>query len=125
MKLYIQIDDQDELETAAVKAIRAEIATWLEATESMATPIGATEMAADGDEGEGEMQSPLGIHLQVKRRAHLKAPFSFLYPLAKKHKSEFVVGIIDEKSGDQEEVCYFGFEEGKPDVYEISNYLGL
>ena len=52
-------------------------------------------------------------------------PLKKLYAIATKQKIEFVVGIVDDKTGESEEVCYFGKQEGMPDVFEIANYLGL
>ena len=60
----------------------------------------------------------------MKKNQHLKDPLSFLHGVAKDHKVDFVVGFFEE-NGDSEDVCYFGHEEGKPDIVEIANYLGL
>ncbi|MEH6626734.1 MAG: hypothetical protein V7739_09825 [Motiliproteus sp.] len=125
MKIYVQIDDNDGLDTSAATAINSAIVSWLETSGSKAVQIGASDAKPETESQDHELQSPPGIYMTVKRRAELKDPFNFLYPLAKQHKAEFVVGIIDEKSGDKEDVCYFGFEEGKPDIYEIANYLEL
>ncbi len=79
-----------------------------------------------GSETSSRAEFPaLGIHLAVKRKAELKAPLNFFYTLAKQHKQEFVLGLRDKGTGATEEVCYFGFEEGKPDAFEVSNYIGL
>lgn len=67
----------------------------------------------------------LGFALRVKSKFKLKEPLNFLYDLAKKYQCEFVVSEYDAKSESSEAVCYFGFEEGRPDLYEIANYLGL
>lgn len=65
----------------------------------------------------------LGITANLKRAKHLNEPLKALYAIAKEHKCDFVTGVID---GDTyEDVCYFGCEEGKPDPFEISSYLGF
>jgi len=67
----------------------------------------------------------LGISIQVKSKFKLKDPLNFLYSLAKEHKCEFAIAIITPETGASEDVCYFGFEEGQPDLFEIANYLDL
>lgn len=61
----------------------------------------------------------------MKSKFKLKEPLNFLYKIAKTHKCEFIIAMLDSESGDLEEVCYFGFEEGRPDLFEIANYLSL
>jgi len=65
----------------------------------------------------------LGITLRLKSKAELKEPLNFLYGLAKQTKCEFVVGI--HHAADKEDICYFGHEEGRPDMHEVAMYLGL
>ncbi len=67
----------------------------------------------------------LGLALQLRSKFKLKDPLNFLYELAKKYQCEFVVAEYDDDSDVAQEVCYFGFEEGRPDLHEIANYLGL
>ena len=67
----------------------------------------------------------LGLRFEVGKKRALKEPLDALYAIAKKHKLDFVVGLYETSTGDHEEVCYFGNEEGKPDFYEVANYLGL
>ena len=129
MKLYVQIDHTDGIDALPKTEIRSAIETWLESSTSKASHA-QPESDESLDEAELSDQDQLGtellgIHIDVRKRMELKEPLNFLYTLAKQHKTEFVIGIIDERTGEQEDVCYFGFEEGKPDIYEISNYLGL
>ncbi len=136
MKLYIQLEHDDETKAATVTGLNSAIEAWLPEAGTKATQILAPNMdAIEADAEEGieedleeyleETVADVGLYIEVKRRAELKTPLNFLYTLAKKHKVEFVVGIIDDKTGEQEDVCFFGHEEGKPDAFEISNYLGL
>lgn len=67
----------------------------------------------------------LGINLIAQRRSDLKKTLEFLYTQAKEHKCEFVVGIASSNQGPAQDICYFGYEEGKPDAYEIANYMGF
>ena len=67
----------------------------------------------------------LGMSLKVKSKYKLKDPLTFLYSLAQEHKCEFVIAEYDANSDSAEDVCFFGFEEGRPDLHEIANYLGL
>ncbi|MCW8885471.1 MAG: hypothetical protein OQK12_09485 [Motiliproteus sp.] len=123
MKLYIQLEENDEIKTASVTALIRAISEWLPESGCNAEQMAAAEQQ-EQSEDDGILPQ-VGLYLQVKRRAELKVPLNFLYTQAKKHKVEFVVGIVDEKTGEQEDVCFFGYEEGKPDAFEISNYLGL
>lgn len=65
----------------------------------------------------------LGADLSVKAAKQLIAPLNGLYDFAKQFRCDFVVGFFDDDA--LEDVCYFGFEEGKPDAFEVACYLGL
>lgn len=112
LSMYVEGSDLSDVE----KPITAAISQWLQATKSVATFIDETN-----DSGERS----LGIQLRIRKKGEMKAALQKLYEIAKQNKREFVIGIVDEKSGCSEEVCFFGHEEGKPDVFEIANYLGL
>lgn len=66
-----------------------------------------------------------GLSLTLSRKQALKDPLNLLYRFAKEQQLEFVIAMRDPESNESEDVCYFGFEEGRPDVYEVANYLGL
>ncbi|MEH6473604.1 MAG: hypothetical protein V7752_20460 [Halopseudomonas sp.] len=115
----IELDDFDKVSGPICESI----SEWVEQN-----PTGVVLVDQRGTESDGDSLTDLpalGIHLTVKRKAQLKAPLSYFYDLAKQHKQEFVLGILDKSTGATEEVCYFGFEEGKPDAFEVSNYVGL
>ena len=66
-----------------------------------------------------------GVTITIDKKLQLKQPLNFLYGIAKKYKIDFVIGIVCGDTGKMEDVCYFGHEEGRPDMYEIAMYLGL
>lgn len=105
--------------------IGVSISEWVEQNPAGVVLVDQRSVEPVGDTLSTTELPPLGIHLAVKRKAALKAPLNFFYTLAKQHKQEFVLGILDKGTGATEEVCYFGFEEGKPDAFEVSNYIGL
>lgn len=110
--LFIQVES-DKLDEIG-EPVEAAITAWIAAKDT-----GAHLMS----ERVGDDYANLGINIQVRKKAGLKEPLRFLFALAKQHKCDFVLGVYD---GDQkEEVCFFGHEEGKPDVFEIANYVGL
>ncbi|PVZ70531.1 hypothetical protein [Pelagibaculum spongiae] len=118
MKLYIYIDqfDQDELEQDIINSL----SSWVGSSK------GSYQLVNLRPEDHPELDCwKLGITLEIKKKIELKSPLNLLYSLAKKHKLDFVIGIIDNKSGDEEDICYFGHEEGRPDLYEIGSYLGM
>lgn len=113
MKLSFYVDSDDIADIA--KAVSSSITQWIKATNSPAYFI---------DNGEGTTRQ-LGIQLQIRKKGELRDPLKKLYEIANKQRCEFAVGIVDKKTGETEEICYFGKSEGKPDAFEIANYLGL
>lgn len=114
MKVYFLLDDE-EPESVANQLMVA-INTWLEA-EQLAIEV-IDERPEDGSEW------LLGLQFDCKRKAAMKQPLEFLFKWAKKAERVFVIGIYD-KSGSRENVCYFGYQEGCPDINEVAMYLGL
>ena len=118
MNLYIYADS-DELEDYA-KLLFSQIEQWAEPkTNSTAVYRGEgseTPSVTDRD-------IELGLDISLSKPEKLKEPLNFLYKLAQEHKCEFVVGLIEDQ--DYRDVCYFGFEEGRPDLFEIANYLSV
>lgn len=113
--MYVEGSDLDDV----AKPISSSIADWIKTTGSVATFVDQTN-----DSG-GIPERNLGINIRIRKKGEMRDALKKLYEIANKHKREFVIGIVDEKSGVSEEVCFFGHEEGKPDVFEIANYLGL
>lgn len=112
ISMYVESVNLDDV----AKPISSAIVDWIKATGSAASFV-------DKQDQEGSRQ--LGIELNIRKKGELKDPLKKLYEIANKNKSEFAVGIVDQKTGLSEEVCFFGREEGKPDAFEIANYLGL
>ena len=118
MELYILLDGllEDERPENTAKKLMTALSDWLD--------------EADGDLSLVDQRSELledwqiGLALNCRRKAELKAPLLFLSDWAKKAEKEFVIGLYA-SNGDREDVCYFGFEEGRPDVNEIAMYIGL
>ncbi len=65
----------------------------------------------------------IGIDFHVKKAKQLEKPLNFFNDLAIEFKQDFVLGLFT--NGEPEDVCYFGFEEGKGDSFMISQYVGL
>ena len=114
MKIYFLLDD-DEPDVVADDLIDA-IGLWLEAQETFVEVI--------DNRPDDVTKWELGVQLECKRKAHMKPALDFLFALAKKMEREFVIGLYDKK-GAKENVCYFGHEEGCPDIDEVAMYLGL
>ena len=121
MKRYIFLDGQDLQEVEA--PICSAISAWLEETEAEAVLVNSKSDNEDATAGAQAWR--LGLEMTLSKGKKLKAPIKFLYTLAKEYKRDFVVGVFDEQTGEPEDVCYFGNEEGAPDVFEISSYLGV
>ena len=120
MHLHIYIDDT-ELEAGDLNKMLNPV------SESISSWIGENKkyvqlLSQESEEGD---VLKLGVSLQIKSKFKLKDPLNFLYTLAKDFKCEFAIAIADPNTGESEDVCYFGFEEGKPDLFEIANYLDI
>lgn len=126
MKIYLYIDNEDLDEIA--EPIEQAITEWLASGEVNAKWVRLVNLAPDSEE-EPEQQRvndwDLGLVMETNKKIYLKEPLNFLNGLAKEHEQEFVVGHFDDETGEPENVCYFGFEEGRPDLHEIGSYLGL
>jgi hypothetical protein len=125
MNLYMLAESEDlaELESD----ISASLKTWLAGRDGISFVNHRVECDA-GDNLQNSVQNSerqweLGIKLIANSKVELKEPLRFLYAVAKHNKCEFVVGIIHEH--EKEDICYFGNEEGRPDMHEVAMYLGL
>ncbi len=77
----------------------------------------------DDRQDDDAQQWRVGLQLNVSKKKWLQQPLNFLFGLCKADKIDFVVGFYED--GNPEDVCYFGHNEGKPDLFEIGTYLGL
>lgn len=113
MQIYCLIDshDFDEDVSPHIETIETAITDWL--TESRSSAKLFKDLDAE----------QLGITIDTNKKLTLKKPIDCLNTIAQNHKFDCVVGFV---AGDKrEDVCYFGFEEGAPNIGEIANYLGL
>lgn len=106
MELYFKI--ASPLTNQQKTAISAQLNSWIEESQ------GRIKLSAD---------DPNYLLMSASRSQHLKVPVNHLYQLARQHKIDFELGIAQQ--GQFEAVCYFGAEEGRPDIFEMSMYLGL
>ncbi len=125
MKIYMYAvsDDLDEI----MVPVAGSIGQWLAQDDNK---VEATLV----NQPEAEV---VGIHLQLKKTLHLKEPLNTLNRIAKQHKCDFVLGLlpdtnegldvneVPEAEEDREDICFFGYEEGKPDMFEVACYIGL
>ena len=125
MELRIYIDTAD-LEDSEIVGISGTISTLI--SDWVNTHKGAWLLSNDRVH-EGSLKdleiSPVGLGLKLKSKFKLKDPLNFLYTIAKEHKCEFVIAMLEDETGVAEDICYFGYEEGRPDLHEVANYLGL
>jgi len=113
MRISIVLDEPDLDEVA--EPFETAISSWLNDCNCTAELV-----SADATAGQ-----TVGLIINTSKKAVLKKALDFLYELAQTHKQEFVVGYIEAETEETQKVCYFGHEEGRPDVSEIGSYLGL
>ena len=118
MNIYIYADS-DELEDYAA-LLFSQITAWAE-PKTNSTAIFRGEGAQIPAITNRDIE--LGLDINLSKPEKLKEPLNFLYKLAQEHKCEIVVGLVEEQ--DYRDVCFFGFEEGRPDLFEIANYLSV
>ena len=111
MKIYM-LAEHDELHEIA-ESLAEQIATW------HGEQSGNIELVSPSED-----DPEVGIIIETSKKFALKDPVNFLYQLAKENKAELVVGI-QQDDGSRENICFFGYEEGRPDINEIGQYLGL
>jgi intein-encoded DNA endonuclease-like protein len=115
VKIFIHIDDHDLDDIAA--AATAAIGAWVAGCDCVAQAV------SEQDPQSGAWT--LGLTIDTSRKAMLKKALDVLYGIAREYQRECVVGFIDAETGAAQKVCYFGHEEGRPDIDEIGSYLGL
>ncbi len=120
MKIYLHLE-ADEIEEVADATISA-ISKWLKEGKSSAQLVNTN--VENGTE-RGRTNWDIGLTIETSKKTILAKPLNFLYELAKTEQQEFVVGIYDERHSSYENICYFGYEEGKPDLHEVASYLGM
>jgi len=122
MDLQIYIDDADLDEGSLndmLKPVSESISAWIgDQKKNM-------QLLAHSESNSSAEKLKLGMSIQVKSKYKLKEPLNFLYTIAKEYKCEFAIAIVSSEKGAAEDICYFGYEEGRPDLFEIANYLEL
>lgn len=114
MKLFIYVDTPDIEEVA--EALLTAVTAWVADCNCTAEPVDRL------DDVSGERL--VGLRLDTSKKAVLKTALDSLHALAAIHKIDFVIGYLDD-AGAPHKVCYFGHEEGRPDIAEVGSYLGL
>lgn len=123
MKLYIYIESSELADIASDTS--KSIQSWITESASQAVLINSRAEQEDALEDTDFEDWHIGLNLDISKGRELKEPLNFLYKLAKKYKCDFVLGIFSGEQNNPEDICYFGFEEGKPDYCEISSYIGV
>jgi len=115
MKIFFHIDNAELADIA--EPVQAAIVSWVQDCDCTA------QVVCERDSDDEILV--LGMTLDTGRKAVLGKALDFLQGLAGKYQVDFAVGFIDADSGRAHKVCYFGHEEGRPDIDEIGSYLGL
>lgn len=116
MKIYMMVEPLDfgEKQAEAVEAI----------SEWAAANAPHIHFVCSFEEVDTEGLVALGVETEIKRAKFLNPTLVALNNIAQTYKVDFVVGEISVDGG-REDVCYFGYEEGRPDPYAIASYLNL
>ncbi len=113
MRIFIHVDTPD-MDAVAEPLVTA-IGNWIAGCNCTAQVV--DDAAASGER-------VVGLRIDTGKRAVLKTALDALHGLAQAHAIDFVVGYLDD-AGTAHKVCFFGNEEGRPDIAEIGSYLGL
>jgi len=114
LSIYCQFDDLDldldfEQEVQLYEDVQAELEKWLETADQKHQLLNES--------------SRIGLFTSATKPNQLKTPLNFLYSLAKEFKLEFAIAM--QEDNEWHEVCFFGYQEGRPDIFEVGCYLGL
>lgn len=123
MKIYIYADS-DDLKAIAEPLLK-EIGGWVKKSGEASQLINDQHEPDVGADQSGKAFWNLGMHLFAKRKSDLRKVLDFLYGVSKTYRCNFVIGIVSSEKRSAQDICYFGHEEGKPDVHEIANYMNF
>lgn len=114
LPIYIYLDEPEEVDElpGLIEAMRE----WSHNRENIVW-VDRSDDASQRDDRD------VGIELNPRRASHLKEPLNGLYAMARGFHCDFVVGKRTEDTF--EDVCFFGEEEGRPDMFEVATYLGI
>jgi hypothetical protein len=118
LNIYI-FAEHDEIEEL-VEPLTASLVAWAEPKTTISWVL-RTDETDEAPRTKREIE--IGYELSISKTQKLKDPLNFLYTVAKEHKCEFVIGLVEDEK--YQDVCFFGHEEGRPDMFEIAHYLGL
>jgi hypothetical protein len=121
LTFYIDSDDFDDVKQAAL----IQLVEWLKDNPRKINLLVEPSGLDLEQEDEIECIEKLGLQLTISRKSQLKQPLQFLYELALSLPCEFAFGAINPKNNKSETICYFGSEEGKPDLVELGTYANL
>ncbi len=119
--LYAEADDLEEIANPLSDAL----SRWIKKTNLTVQLINDRHEPALESNESNEAFWNIGINLTAERRSDLRKSLDFLYKLATEQRCEFVVGLASTEAVPAKDICYFGYEEGRPDVHEIAHYLGF
>jgi hypothetical protein len=121
LTFYIDSDDFDDIKQAAL----VQLIEWFKDNprkiELLVEPI---DLDLEQEDDIANIDK-LGLQLTISRKSQLKQPLQFLYELAQSLPCEIAFGAIDSQKQISETICYFGAEEGKPDLVELGTYANL
>jgi hypothetical protein len=121
LTFYIDSDDFDDIKQAAL----VQLLEWFEDNTRKIQLLVEPSGLDLAQEDEIECIEKLGLQLTISRKSQLKQPLQFLYDLALSLPCEIAFGAINPKKQISETICYFGAEEGKPDLVELGTYANL
>ena len=67
----------------------------------------------------------LGVNLKPDNSLQFEKALQFLNDIAHKYKRDFALGYYSESSGISEDIDYFGYESGNPNIVEIKQSLSI
>jgi len=117
MQIYIYAEADNLEEIAAPLADK--LSHWVKKSKLSVEYI--NHQSDFGSDNNREAFWNLGIHISAKRRSDLRKTLEFLYKLSKEQHCEFVVGLASSETSPATDICYFGYEEGRPDTHEIAH----
>ena len=125
MKTYIYVDClDDEAFKESKTSIASQISDWVKTRKSNILFVDS-ENNIPADILVSRSDHDLGVIIDTRKPVTLGKVLDYLQDIAKTHSLDFVIGFFNEESKAAEDVCYFGYEAGRPDIDEVACYLGM
>lgn len=123
MNIYILVDgsDHDDYADEFISAVEL----WIKNGQGNVCLLNHKQPLASDAKTYSLPPWELGITFSTNKKAKLKGPLTFLYGLAETLELDYVVGTQLEEGGSRQDICYFGFDEGRPELSEMASYLGF